>query len=584
MNEPELTLNPEIATPRAAANTSLRPAVEWTIAAALCLIGLFVRIWRIDAIPPGLWMDEAINGLDAFHVLTSGKWPIFFQHEVYPREPLYIYLIVPWVKLLGATPQAIRLTSVMIGALTLPIAYLFFREWFGWRTALTALACLVFLRWHVHFSRTGFRTILSPPFLLLGFYFLHRGLRLERMREYIFAGVAFGLGFYTYLSFRLAPLVGIIWLGGYVALNRKALPQGFGKGLAAMFAAALLTFTPLGVHYLRVPYHFTGRADMVSVFGGDNDRTLGMNLIQTALNARDVALMFGVRGDGVAKHNVPARYAPRTDGVQVEKPPMPVFDPLTSIVFYCGLMALFIQLCRWRRDVAAAHAALLMLAWLGVMSLNSILSNDPPNLLRTVIMTPAVALTLAMGFLAIYDLLAQRFSRKWILSALLALVFLGYAGNQMWAYFSLYPRCLRIWDFNSDRWQIGQLAARESEFFEVHMPSDWLYHPTVEYALLSAKGEAHELKLPESLMAPEADDQPLNPKPRYLIYTDWTGIRRDIHQLFPRAREAAHMDEYRKPYAYSIQLIYPELKPQTARDALTQRFKDRLGKAVYPER
>ena len=77
---------------------------------------------------PGLYNDEAANGMDAIGVL-QGRWPIFFERN-YGREPLFIYLQAFSMALLGANPYALRVTAAVIGAATVPAVYWMTREAF----------------------------------------------------------------------------------------------------------------------------------------------------------------------------------------------------------------------------------------------------------------------------------------------------------------------------------------------------------------------------------------------------------------------------------------------------------------------
>ena len=153
----------------------LKPRNEFVLVVILVLVGFFLRVWKITEIPPGLWFDEAINGLDALNILSSGETPIFFQYQIYPREPLYVYLIVPFVWLFGPEPWSIRLASVAAGTITLSIAWLFFREWFDKRTALMALACLVFFTLAHSFQPHGFSYDPFAHFSDAGFLFFACG-------------------------------------------------------------------------------------------------------------------------------------------------------------------------------------------------------------------------------------------------------------------------------------------------------------------------------------------------------------------------------------------------------------------------
>jgi len=58
-----------------------------------------LRFFALGEIPPGLYHDEAFNGLDALRVL-AGHWPVYFAANR-GREPLFIYLIAATVGLLG---------------------------------------------------------------------------------------------------------------------------------------------------------------------------------------------------------------------------------------------------------------------------------------------------------------------------------------------------------------------------------------------------------------------------------------------------------------------------------------------------
>jgi 4-amino-4-deoxy-L-arabinose transferase-like glycosyltransferase len=563
-----------IATGKESAIDRMSVKAEVALVAALCLLGLFLRAWRLDVIPPGLWLDEASNGLHALELLEGGAWRIFFQYEEYPREPLFVYLVLPLVKLLGAQPYAIRLAGTISGALTLPIAYLFFREFFGRRTALAALACLVFLRWHVHFSRTGFRTIMAPPFMLAAFYFLHRGWRTERLPNWALAGAAFAGGFYTYLSFRLVPLVLLLWLVFRFKIERQPFrPKA--RGLVLMFGVWLLILAPLIVHYIKVPYHFHGRTGQISLFK-DGARE---GVRQVAANARDVALMFSVRGDHEGRHNPPERRWIDERGQLKSKPPMPVFDPVSSLFFYLGLAVAFF---RARRSAAW----LLALVWLFVMSLNSVLSFGAPNLLRALSMAPIVALLMGEGLLLAGDYLGRRTAWRQAAWGLVAVCFCWFAGWQTWSYFYVFPQIPAVWGkFNGSFCDLARYAIDTAPDFDVFLPGDRWSHPTVKYLTHGVPG-IYELTLPDALARPTeqkpqiGEDNP--PRGRMIVFTQFTGINSDLAQLFPTGRFVKTFRESGGPlWAGAFYLPPAALK---TREEIERHFAGRIGVSVFPER
>jgi 4-amino-4-deoxy-L-arabinose transferase-like glycosyltransferase len=99
--------------------------------AGVTLLAAVLRFPLLGRLPPGLYRDEAINGLDALGVL-EGVWPIFFTANN-GREPLFIYLVAASVGLFGRTALAVRLVSAVLGTLTVPATYLLGRALFGRR-------------------------------------------------------------------------------------------------------------------------------------------------------------------------------------------------------------------------------------------------------------------------------------------------------------------------------------------------------------------------------------------------------------------------------------------------------------------
>ena len=108
------------------------PLFTWIVFAAILLLAAFLRFWQLDTLPPGLYHDEAYNGLDALSLLDGKtfpqfyegwelyaadahaqrtaeetRYPLFFEGN-YGREPLHVYLMALSVSLFGATPFALR--------------------------------------------------------------------------------------------------------------------------------------------------------------------------------------------------------------------------------------------------------------------------------------------------------------------------------------------------------------------------------------------------------------------------------------------------------------------------------------------
>ena len=209
----------------------------------LC-IATFFRLWKLNEIPPGLYPDVAINGNEALESLKTGNFKLFYP-ENNGREGLMMWLIAISFSIFGVSIWSIKIVSTIIGILTVLGLYLLTKELFSFNTptfqhsntpTIIALLSSFFLAisfWHTNFSRIGFRAILLPFILVFSFYFLFRGLRTKKTHNFIISGLFFGLGFYTYISFRFAILILPVILIPYFFISKK-------KGLQKKFL--LFTF------------------------------------------------------------------------------------------------------------------------------------------------------------------------------------------------------------------------------------------------------------------------------------------------------------------------------------------------------
>lgn len=135
----------------------------------ILFVGAWLRLHQLNSLPPGLFMDEAVNGIDAQGIWRNGRFSIFFPANN-GREPIYIYMQALMMRLIGEHAFGIRIVSAYSGILTIPLAYVLAKTLFrknkthATYIGLVAAAVLATSFWHVSLSRLGFRTILLPFF------------------------------------------------------------------------------------------------------------------------------------------------------------------------------------------------------------------------------------------------------------------------------------------------------------------------------------------------------------------------------------------------------------------------------------
>jgi 4-amino-4-deoxy-L-arabinose transferase-like glycosyltransferase len=341
--------------------------------------GAALRFYRLGELPPGLYQDEAYNGLDALEVI-QGTRPLYFAANN-GREPLFIYLQSLSVEAFGRTALALRLPAAVVGTLLIPAAYGLGRALFGPRVGLLAAAITATNWWALALSRIGLRAITLPLIVSLSLACAAAGWRSRRPWLVALGGALYGLAFYTYLSARFTPLALLAFLIFWYSARRPTFPparwsQFPFRGLILFFVSAAVVAAPLAGFALGHPDIVMGRVEQVSILsravnGGDLGGTFFHNLL-AALG------MFVWRGDLNARHNLPGR---------------PVFDPLLGAAFVVGALLCVRRVVRRPQEGSAALA----LAWCGVMLAPTVLSKDAPHYLRAVGVLPMLYLFPALA-------------------------------------------------------------------------------------------------------------------------------------------------------------------------------------------
>lgn len=368
----------------------------------ILLTAVFLRFWQLGAWPPGLYRDEAFNGLDALRVL-NGEHALFFPANN-GREPAFIYLTAAAVALFGRSVWAVRLPAAVIGTLTTWLTYKMGAAWFDQRVGLFAAWLWAVTLWPVHLSRIGLRPVLLAAALALTGWLAARAVRRPTWHAWLLAGAAYGLSFYTYLAARMTPLLLVLfavylWLFHRHTLQkqRRDVWQGvcwFGVGTAVLLLPWLALF-------IQEPALLLGRSGQVSILNpAINQGDLWGTLLRQI--GRGLGMFFW-QGDTILRHNPAGR---------------PVFDAVTAVFFLVGLGWC---LRHWRRPFAG-----LLLLSIGVMLLPTILAEDTPHFLRASGLLPAIVLPPAIGLAQLWQLprLPRRLRQGIVLlGALAALAF-----------------------------------------------------------------------------------------------------------------------------------------------------------------
>jgi len=184
----------------------------------ILLLAVATRLFNLADYPAGLNADEAAIGYNAYSLIETGmdehgaSWPLVFRSFDDYKPPLYFYIVLPFVKVLGLTVNAVRLPSAILGVLSVWLLYLIVDRVFKNKT-IAAISALILATspWHLHFSRGGWEVNASAAFLLLTIYLFL--VSLKKPRFYPLAVLPFLASMYTYHSMRIiAPLLAVFFV------------------------------------------------------------------------------------------------------------------------------------------------------------------------------------------------------------------------------------------------------------------------------------------------------------------------------------------------------------------------------------
>ena len=526
---------PKAASPRSRRQTLL----ELAGVAGLLALAVFMRVYRLQQMPPGIFVDETNAALDAIRIL-EGRPDSPFATGWFETPTMYAYYLVGLFQFLGTSFAALKTASLLPAILTVAAIYPLARLLFGIPTAFAATFLLAVSRWHITMSRWGWNEVAPLLFMIVALYFLLRAVRDRRASDYALGGLFLGLGHYTYLASRLVLLAVALYLLYRVLFERGFLRRTW-RGLAIFAVVYLATFGPLLVTYARNPFTFSNRSQQVSIvvdmqeyyqqqrgptapkLVGQALRAMGLPKEISLLPLQESTLrhveMFLAFGDRNPRHNLPGA---------------PMLDPITGSLLILALGFAIFQVFRpnarraddedWVEGVGGGQRYALLLFWLLVPLLGGILTrlDEAPQAYRTlpvigaaVLLAGDAAVRSARVFGSAMAHLGDPKDARWLraLPAVLVAVVLVWAGSINYRlFFDVQARDGRVWQaFSPIETAVASEVAGAMDSSSLYL-SPRLYHfsPLKYLAYRSPARGGGGLDHPAYQMTEPATDLPLS--------------------------------------------------------------------------
>lgn len=430
-------------------------SITWILLVPILLLAGFLRIYKLDQVPPSPYWEETALGYDAYSIAETGKdhhgnpYPLIAFPSFGDYKPSgYFYAIVPFVNALGLNIWAVRLPSAIAGILEVGLLYLISKEIFDEQIGILSALFFAIQPWAIQFSRGGWEVNLALTLILAGTHCLLTARRKHWMLP--FSVFFFGLSMYTYHAARLfAPLIGGIggvwilwnWFLRAHSIKDRALQRIKLLSLIGSLALLVIFLSPLLLNLGNK--QVSSRFSDTSVFSNPQP-VLDSNQAIAAHGGNRVAKLLYHRywyyGAIVTKqwvsHFSPRFLFQRGDGnlrhwngvigelYWIEAP----FVLLSSLVLILSL----------RKLSTVNYKLVAIFIWIGLAGIAPALVTPAPHALRFLFAAPAFAMLSAFGIRWIYvRLLQSNYRRAFVIGLLFSFVFT--VSRYLSYYYLVYP-------------------------------------------------------------------------------------------------------------------------------------------------
>jgi len=439
-------------------------AVEAAGMAAVLAVALAFRFYRYNSFPPGLWYDEGLNGAEALQIAAKHQVVLWSDSgDGYPT--LYLYLLAATLKLFGTSLFAMRLLPVAAGTGAVVMVYLLGRRLLGTPAALVAAALMASSRYAATFSRISWEASLVPLIEAAAVYCLVRGIESARRAWFVAAGALLATGLYTYVAFRIVPVV-VLFLLAYVALSQRKLLRRSAPHLLVLAVAFAVVVTPLAGFTAVYPDRVLQRTRKVSVFHDMEERGVYQPLRH---NVVATVRMMNVAGDANGRANIPHA---------------PMLDPVTGALLVLGLAAAAASWRDWRHGALAGWFVLALVP--GALSLE----RGNPSATRDIAVLAPLFLLAGGGLDVVRRALSLSAGGRAAFVIIAVAAVAGAAGVNWYDTFERQAHDQAVYDaFDPVYGEAGLVIAFEAPAHHVYVSAGYVAHPSLQ---LLAHGHAYD--------------------------------------------------------------------------------------------
>lgn len=406
----------------------------------IIIIASFFRLYSLASVPPSASLDEVSIGWNALSILQTGRdeygnpFPILLRAYDDWRPALYLYFVLPFIKLFGLSAFSVRLPSVILSIVSVLAVYFLVKEFFKKNTsnlfnpekiALMTAFLLSISPWHIYISRLGHEVNIGLSFLILAVLFFLKN-------KIYLSALFFSLSFISYQSEKI--FIPIFLLGIFILYKKEIFSMRkiiiIASILSLIFLAPFLKATLEPNALIR----FSG----TNIFKANEGRYIEQSMkLQKATEEGDLLgkiihnrrlVSLGLISEGYLSHFNPVWIFTNPSSGLHKVPGLGLMYlwelPFVLAGIYLLLRSKLDKKIKW-----------LIFLWFLISPISASFTTDSPHALRTIVSIPTWQLFSAIGLISFLNFFKNSRVPRYILTVVILFGIL-YLFKQ---YFQIFP-------------------------------------------------------------------------------------------------------------------------------------------------
>lgn len=284
----------------------------------ILLLGGFLRFYKIDLVPPGLYIDEISIGYNAYTIMKEGrdeygkKYPLWFKAYGEYKMPLYIYASAVSMKIFGKNDFSVRFPSALAGTLSILFVFLICKAlieiekrkilFSGEQFGLVAAFLFAITPWNLNLSRAGFEATIGLFLYLIALFFSIKFITSGKLKFIVISSIFFALTFYAYSSYRIITPVTLLGLGILIFFKYRDLIKKLilGAVIVLILSIPVMSFSLSSEGSIRF-FQTSAFAEFSNKSSQEKQFIYPMIFLKNYISFYSPQFLF-VSGDGFARH------------------------------------------------------------------------------------------------------------------------------------------------------------------------------------------------------------------------------------------------------------------------------------------